>query len=78
MVCEAFHGLAPFAGAVVMHEDDNVANNKADNLSWGTQKRNLNTPAFLAYCRTRTGANNPYVKGRARQNTQQGPQPTTG
>lgn len=52
MVCEAFHGGAPFEGAVCMHKDENAANNRADNLEWGTQKQNLNCPAFIEY---RTG-----------------------
>jgi hypothetical protein len=53
LVCEAFHGKAPFPGAVVMHLDENARNNRPDNLRWGTQKENLNAPGFLAYCRTR-------------------------
>lgn len=49
-VCEAFHGPAPFAGAVVIHLDENALNNRPENLKWGTQKENLNMPKFLAYC----------------------------
>lgn len=64
LVAEAFHGPTPFEGAVVMHLDENAANNRASNLRWGTQKENLNAPGFLDYCRTRTGENNPVVKGR--------------
>ncbi len=64
LICEAFHGPPPFARAVVMHRDENAANNRSDNLSWGTQKENLNAPGFLEYCRSRTGENNPYIKGR--------------
>jgi hypothetical protein len=63
LVCEAFHGPAPFPGAVCMHRDENSRNNKPDNLSWGTQKENLNAPGFLRYCKGRTGENNPRVKG---------------
>ena len=44
LVAEAFHGSAPFENAVVMHLDENAANNRADNLGWGTQKENLNAP----------------------------------
>jgi hypothetical protein len=67
LVAEAFHGPAPFEGAVVMHNDENAANNRASNLRWGTQKENLNAEGFLDYCRNRTGENNPFIKGR-RQN----------
>lgn len=65
LVCEAFHGPAPFPRAVVMHKDENSRNNRPDNLEWGTQKQNLNAPRFLDYCRARTGDNNPFLKGRA-------------
>jgi HNH endonuclease len=67
LVCEAFHGPRPSPRAVVMHKDDNPQNNRADNLKWGTQKENLNAPAFIAYCRSRVGENHPRVKDRARQ-----------
>ena len=66
LVAEAFHGPAPFAGAVVMHLDENAANNRADNLRWGTQRENLNAPGFLDYCRSRTGDRHPAAKSRAR------------
>lgn len=65
LVCEAFHGPAPFDGAVVMHLDDDPANNKPENLKWATQKENMNTESFKAYCRSRTGENSPVIKGRA-------------
>lgn len=64
LVCEAFNGLPPFQRAVCMHIDENSRNNASDNLAWGTQKENLNAPGFIAYCRARTGDNNPLVKGR--------------
>lgn len=51
LVCEAFHGPAPFKGAVCMHLDENARNNKPTNLKWGTQKENLNAPGFVKYCR---------------------------
>ena len=63
LVCEGFHGL-PSDGQVCIHIDENSMNNRADNLRWGTQKENLNCPKFIAYCKTRTGDNNPYMKGR--------------
>jgi hypothetical protein len=64
LIAEAFHGPARFVGAVVMHVDENAANNRADNVRWGTQKENLNADGFIAYCRSRTGENSPTVKGR--------------
>jgi hypothetical protein len=67
MVAEAFHGPPPFDGAVVMHLDENAANNRADNLSWGTQKENLNAPGFLDYCRSRTAPNSPAAKARRKR-----------
>ncbi len=67
LVCEAFHGPRPFPKAVVMHDDEHSANNRQENLKWGTQKENLNYPGFLAYCAERTGANNPYRKGKREQ-----------
>lgn len=66
LVAEAFHGQAPFDGAVVMHIDENAANNRAHNLRWGTQRDNLNAAGFIEYCRGRTGDANPLVKGRMR------------
>ena len=51
MVCEAFHGPSP-SGAVCMHLDENSRNNRPENLSWGTQKENLNAPGFVEHCRT--------------------------
>jgi hypothetical protein len=53
-VCEAFHGAAPFDGAVVIHLDESALNNRPENLKWGTQKENLNMPKIKAYQRSRT------------------------
>jgi len=53
LVCEAFNGPAPFSGAVVMHIDENAANNRPCNLQWGTQKENLNAAGFLDYTKDR-------------------------
>jgi len=64
LVCEAFHGLAPFERAIVIHIDENACNNKPENLRWGTQKENLNMPKFIEYCKSRTGENNPATKGK--------------
>lgn len=64
LVCEAFNGDRPSEAAVCMHIDENSANNRPSNLQWGTQKENLNCPAFLEYCKARTGDDNPWIKGR--------------
>lgn len=64
VVCEAFHGPAPFERAVVIHLDENALNNQASNLVWGTQKENLNMPKFIEYCKARTGENSPVIKGK--------------
>jgi hypothetical protein len=63
LVAEAFLGPPPFQKAVVMHIDENSANNRSDNLKWATQKENLNGEAFKEYCCARTGENSPYAKG---------------
>lgn len=63
LVCEAFHGPAPFERAVVLHLDENALNNRPENLQWGTQKENLNMPKFVEYCKSRTGENSPVTKG---------------
>lgn len=49
LICEAFNGAKPFDGAVVMHLDENAANNRPDNLAWGTQRENLNAPSHSGY-----------------------------
>ena len=65
LVCEAFHG-EPFDRAVCMHLNEDSRDNRPENLAWGTQKQNLNAPGFIAYCKSRTGQNNPNVKGKLR------------
>lgn len=67
LVCEAFHGPAPEGKNVVIHLDENALNNRPENLKWGTQKENLNSPGFIEYCRGRTGENSPAVKGRKKK-----------
>ena len=62
LICEAFHGPPPKGKNVVIHIDENGLNNRADNLKWGTQKENMNSPKFLEYCRSRIGENSPHVK----------------
>ena len=64
LVCEAFHGTAPFLRAVVIHLDEDATNNKPQNLRWGTQKENLNMPGFISYCKSRIGDESPVIKGR--------------
>jgi hypothetical protein len=63
LICETFHGSAPFPKAVVIHLDEDALNNRPENLKWGTQKENLNMPKFIAYCKSRTGENSPGRKG---------------
>ena len=63
-VCEAFHGPAPAGREIVLHLDENALNNRPENLKWGTQKENLNAPGFIEYCKSRTGDDNPFIKGR--------------
>jgi hypothetical protein len=75
LVCDAFHGPAPSAQSVVMHFDDNTQNNTAGNLEWGTQKENMNTPSYIAYCKSRTGDSNPYVKSKLKKVTATGCKP---
>jgi len=50
LVCEAFYGV-PEEGAVTMHLDENVRNNRPENLAWGTQKQNCNMPRLKQYHR---------------------------
>ena len=59
LVCEAFHGAAPEDRPVCMHKDENAANNRADNVEWGTQKENLNAPQFREYARLKRGESHP-------------------
>lgn len=53
LICEAFHGPKPFDGAVVMHMDENPANNRPSNLKWGTQQENLRAEGFRDYLNDR-------------------------
>jgi len=52
VVCDAFHGPAPFPNAVVIHLNENALDNRPENLKWGTQKENLNAPGFVAWCKS--------------------------
>ena len=40
LVCRAFHG-SPKKDQVVLHKDNDRNNNKASNLSWGSQSENI-------------------------------------
>lgn len=64
LVCEAFKGPPKPGRGYCLHGDENARNNKASNLSWGTQKENLNAPGFLKYCSSRTGDKSTYAKGK--------------
>lgn len=64
LLCEAFHGPAPTGLDYVLHRNEDALDNRPSNLFWGNQKQNLNAPGFLKYCRSRTGAHNPYRKGK--------------
>lgn len=64
IICEAFHGLPSDDKPICIHIDEDSRHNWATNLRWGTQKENLNAPGFIAYCKSRTGENNPLIKGR--------------
>jgi len=70
LVCEAFHGVPVGDRTFVLHADDNALNNKPENLSWGTQKENLNASGFIEYCKSRTGENSPIAKNRAKKLSQ--------
>lgn len=67
MVCEAFHGAAPADRPFCLHADEDSGNNRSENLYWGTQAENLNSPKFIAYCKARIGDDSPYRKGLKRQ-----------
>lgn len=49
LICEAFHGPCPEGMTDVMHMDEAPANNRPENLQWGTRKENLNMPQVKAY-----------------------------
>lgn len=64
LVCEAFHGPAEDSSHVVIHLDEDATNNRPENLKWGTMKENMNMPGYIEYCKSRTGENSSYLKGK--------------
>ena len=66
LVCEAFNGQ-PQKGQVCMHLNENATDNKPENLSWGTQKENMNAPGYIAYCKSRIGKKSPITIGRLKR-----------
>ena len=54
IVCAAFHGSPP-GGAVCEHLNENPRDNRPENLSWSTQKANLNRPKIKQYHRSVCG-----------------------
>lgn len=67
LVCEAFHGAPLAEETVCMHLNENSRDNRQENLSWGTQKENLNAPGFLEYCHSRVGENSTRAKSLGKQ-----------
>jgi hypothetical protein len=65
MVCEAFNGLQPhpYPQSVVTHLNEDGMDNRACNLSWRSQKENLNDKKIKEYHCSRTRENNPRIKG---------------
>lgn len=49
LVCEAFHGPPPPGSPYCLHINENALDNRPENLKWGTQKENLQSPRFLEY-----------------------------
>lgn len=47
LICEAFHGLPPEGKPYCLHGNEVGFDNRPGNLSWGTQKENLNASWFL-------------------------------
>jgi hypothetical protein len=41
LVCEAFHGPAPFGGAKALHYVNDLTRNTPDNVRWGSQAQNM-------------------------------------
>ncbi len=65
LICEAFHGLPPFDGAMALHIDENPSNNRPTNLEWGTAKENQNAPLLKEWHCSRVGEKSPRSKWKA-------------
>jgi hypothetical protein len=70
LVCEAFHGPAPFDRAVVLHINEDAHDNRPENLKWGTQKENLNMPVAKERFRARVGEKSSIRIAKMRQSQQ--------
>ena len=53
LVCEAFHGERPVERPECMHLDEDSANNRQDNLAWGTKSANQRAPQLQGARRKR-------------------------
>lgn len=60
IICLTFHGPAPTDGMHVRHLDGNPANNRADNLAWGTVAENA--ADRKVHGTQRTGGRHQYAK----------------
>jgi hypothetical protein len=58
VICEAWHGPAPFPEAVARHLDDDRSNNVVTNICWGSQSDNVHDAM-------RNGKSDPAANGRA-------------
>lgn len=67
LVCEAFHGPAPYEGAVAMHLDEDPSHNQPSNLQWGTQQENMNMPKAVQAFKARKGEKSPRSIGNQRR-----------
>jgi len=48
LVCEAFHGPAPFENADVLHENGNTLDNAETNIRWATRSEILLQSPFIS------------------------------
>lgn len=62
LVCLTFHGHPPLNKPDVLHWDDDLRNNSADNLRWGNQKENIQDER-----RNKKGASGNYIDGRVKR-----------
>ena len=51
LICEAFNGPPPTPDHIVLHKDEDSANNRRGNLKWGTHAENAAAPKLSAYRR---------------------------